>query len=240
VAIAFIGAGSGVERLTAGTSTVSKATCTAGNFVIIQSFFGADTGDGGLTNFSNIETLDGIGSDITDIVNAANRQVFIGRVTANGTCSADLLIGASGDDGAARIYEFSGINTSTVLTNVVENGAGTNNELGFSASTSVVAPDVVTNGANRFGLCFVGLRSNQATVSFTGESGGDWTELVSEYNGTVLTLQLQSAVLASAGTITGGNMTVSSTYWISTGLALIPAVAAGPSSGQRMMTLGTG
>lgn len=240
MAIAFVGAGTGVERLTAGTTSVSKAGCTAGNIIIVQSFFNADTGDGGVTNFSNIESIDGIGSNITSIVNAVNRQVMIGRATTSATCSADLLIGASGDDGAARIYEFSGVSTSASLTSVVENASGTNTEVGFSASATVADADVTTNGANRLALNFVGVRSTAAIAAFTGMTGGTWAEAIAEYIGTTVKIQLQTASMPTAGVIDGGTVSITSAYWITIGTALIPLAVAGPGGGQGMMTLGVG
>ena len=240
MAIAFVGAGSGVERLTAGTVAVSKATCTAGNLIVIHTFFNGDTGDGGATNFSNISGLDGVLNDTTSVINAVNRQVMLGRVTADGTCGCDLLIGASGDDGVARIYEFSGVSTSTTLANVVENGSGTNVEGGFSASTTVADAGVTTNGANRLALNFVCVRSTPAIGAFTGMTGGTWAEAVAEYIGTTIKIQLQTATMASAGVIDGGTISITSAYWITIGTALIPFVASGTQGPGRLLMLGVG
>jgi hypothetical protein len=221
----FVAAGAGAERLTTGTVSVTKATCTAGNLVIFHNFFSADTGDGGFTNFANVQALDGTINTTTALINAVNRQVLLARVTADGTCSADLSIGASGDDGVGRIYEFSSVSAGTTLASVVENGTGTNVELGFSASTTINDSDVTTNGIDRVALNFVNVRSAAAIGAFTGETGGDWTEQVAEYSGTTLMISLQSSPMPAAGVIDGGTITITSAYWVTIGTALRPPVA---------------
>jgi hypothetical protein len=215
--ITYVGAGAGAERLITGTGTVSKTGCKAGNIIFFHGFMGADSGQDGFTNFVNAQGLNGTPGAMDVISNAVNRQVFIGRVTADGTVSADMSVGAAGDDFAARIYEFTGVSTGASIGTVAEN---VNSELGFAIGTTVTAPDVTTLGANRLALNFVNLRTAQTLGDFTGESGGDWTE-VAEYVATTMTLQLQTAVLTSPGTITGGTQTVSSTYWITCAAAII-------------------
>ena len=51
------------------------------------------------------------------------------------------------------------------------------------------------------------LDSNPSMAPFVGETGGDWNEPVPEFGsgiGSNLSLQLQTAPLPSAGTISGG------------------------------------
>ena len=221
MAIAFVGAGSGIERTTAGTSTVSKTGCTADNLIVVQAFFSGDSGDWSGGNWVNIEDFQGTPNDADSISNAGSRFVFVGRATADGTCSFDVT--RVTDNYVARMYEFSGeiADSFPSSAGVFEN---INSETGFVTSTTITAPDVTTLGANRLAMCFVGVRSAQALTSFTGETGGDWTETVAEYQGTALTIQLQTAPIAAAGTITGGTQTISSAYWLCIGTALVPHI----------------
>ena len=71
-----------------------------------------------------------------------------------------------------------------------------------------------------------GYISQAATpVSFTGETGGDWT-LHSASPSNTATIYLQTAVIATAGTIDGGSMTIAAGSWAVRGYALAPASAA--------------
>jgi hypothetical protein len=67
---------------------------------------------------------------------------------------------------------------------------------------------------------------DNAVASFTGETGGDWTEAVAEFTtqtGSDGCLQLQTATIASAGTISGGDTTMAaSDGWATFGFALLP------------------
>ena len=215
----------GAERTTPGTTTLTKLNCTAGNLIVFHFFVAGDTADWGTSNTINISDLDGTELSMNSLINSGNIQILLGRVTANGTCSRDITCGASGEDVAARFYEFSGVAYGNNQSDVVENDAltGQNSEAGFTTSTTVSDSDVTTNGPFRLALNFVHLRTNQALGSFTGETGGDWAEAIAEYRATALTLQLQTANMASAGVIDGGTMTVSNTYWQTAGTALIPS-----------------
>src|SRR6187431_3331023 len=145
----FVGAGAGAEQLVTGTGSVSKTGCTGGNIVIFQNFMGADSGRDGFTNFVNVRGLNGTLGSLDTISNAVNRQVFIGRVVNDGTVSCDLVVGAAGDDIAARVYEYSGASLGTTLATVCEN---VNTETGFAASTTVLDADVTTKGPDRLAM----------------------------------------------------------------------------------------
>lgn len=94
-----------------------------------------------------------------------------------------------------------------------------------SSSTTVDQQAVTTTANSRMVLHFAFLSAAVTTSSYTGETGGDFTEY-STYNdgtNTTGTLQVQTAQLATAGTITGGTYTVSiSVVALYFGLALIP------------------
>ena len=243
MAIAFVGAGSGTERLTTGTSTASKTTCTAGNLIVCH-LHSLGTDWSGWSNPINISDLVGATSSLTTLRTDANDQIKVGRATADGTCSADFTVGASGDDVATRIYEFSGLLISGTTTAALFENGGSQYGGNTATNTSVEPADCQTNGTNRLAANFASLHSAQTIGSFTGESGGDWTEAVAEYVGTTLTLQLQTAVMAAAGTITGGSFTVGvSTLWLSISTGLIPEpppAGGGSTQPGRMLLLGVG
>lgn len=237
---AFVGAGSGAERLTTGSATASKTGCTAGNLLICHLHVKGLTGDwSGWNSAVNIQSLDGVTSSTTNLRGGTEFQINVGRVTTDGTCSANFGSGASGEDVAARIYEFSGAATGSTLASVFENGAGLTDAAGGTGTSFQDGP-VVTNGTDRLALNIGALETAQAVGSFTGESGGDWTETVAEYMGTTITLQMQSATLASPGSLDGGSFAVSSTVWLSITTALIPPAPAGPGGQASMMLLGVG
>jgi hypothetical protein len=225
----FVGAGSGAAILT-GSGTVSKTSCTAGNLIIVHFIVRGTTYDwSAFSNETNIEALDGTPNTLENIRNSEEGGHFIGRVTANGTCSADATVGASGEDIFLRMYEFSGAATGTTVATVLENDTGVWD--GSSATGTTVGDAIVTtNGGDRLALNFVQISSNLATTDFTGETGGDWTEAVAEYQdatGATATLQLQTASMVSSGTIEGGSYTIgSSVLWTSVGTAIIPAAPA--------------
>lgn len=240
----FVGAGAGVERLTAGSLTASKTGCTAGNLLVLHMSVGGVTGDwSGWSTAVNISALDGTASSLSALLSGGSFQIYVGRVTSNGTCSANVAVGASGEDIVARVYEFSGEATGTTVATVFENAGGlTDNASG--TGTSVGDAITVTNAGDRLAINLVSLDTAQAIAHFTGASGGTWAEAETEYIGTTLTLQLQKADMTSAGTIDGGSVTVgSSTPWLTIGTAIIHESGGGgggSAGGARMLTTGVG
>jgi hypothetical protein len=98
---------------------------------------------------------------------------------------------------------------------------------GYGNDDVILAQSVTTSGGGRMAVSFVSVENDISVGSFTGESGGDWTEAVSEYtfNGdNDLCMQLQIATMASAGTISGGSYDTGSTSyrWGVRAFALIP------------------
>lgn len=224
----FVGAGSGAERLTTGTTTASKTGCTAGNLILMHLYVNGTSGDWtGWSNSVNLENLAGVDNNTTNIDGTVDFQLNCARVIANGTVSSDFGPGASGEAVAARLYEFSGCATGTTFATVFES----NTDSSGTATTAITDADCTTTAANQLALNFVGLKSAQAIGPFTGETGGDWVEAVAEYVATTLTLQLQIANLVSAGTISGGSVTVgSNTTFYNNGKSLRagPDITPGP------------
>ena len=227
----FVGAGTGAEGLIAGSFTVSKTGCTAGNLVAFDMQVNGSTGDwGGFTNRVNVQDLAGVAGQLEFETNSAEHQLAWGVVTADGTVSADLTVGASGEDIAARIYEFDGGFDGRTLpqplanvASILENGSGVDDSAS-ATSTSVGDVGVTTRGPNRLALNFVGIKAATAIAPFQGQSGGSWIEAIAEYVGTTLTLQLQMATMPDKGTIDGGTATITSAAWQTIGTALKPYV----------------
>jgi hypothetical protein len=234
---AFVQAGTGTATTT-GTGTVSLAGCTAGNIVLAYVVARGNTDDYTTNNFVNIEALNGTDNAVDTVITgstsgtALTQKLQIGRVMAGGTVSVDQVVGASGEDLFGCIYEFSGVSTSAVsggINTVFENGVQALGRDGFGSSgtsLSFSGLPVITNGANRLGLIFGALSSNQATGDFTGESGGyDFTETTPEFasaTGATCTLLINSAPMAAAGTCDSGSQTIVSANWVLVTFALIP------------------
>ena len=246
---AFVQAGTGVA-ITAGTSSVSLSGA-AGNLLLVHFLIGGTTEDYSIGTVTNISKLDGTASDM-DFVGtnrvvgnpgAARHTLLVGRATAGGTCSVDLTVGASGEDIFARMYEFSGEAAGTTVATVLENDTLTVQSDQSTDTGPNDFPGVITNGADRLALDFIAVNLNVAMASYTGETGGDWTEAVAEFSsavGTTGTLQLQTASMPTAGTIIGGSQTITSAAWGVMGTALIPASTAGPGDNPPIGFLGRG
>jgi len=215
----FVGAGTGLEILVAGTQTVSKTGCTAGNFLMAACFDSDDTGGGAFVSgsSSNVAGLDGTVGAMTSWINSTNRVVQFGRVIADGTCTRDVTLAAGTATTIARMYEFSGVATGGTIANVRE----ASGETGIVTDTTILDRGVTTTGLHRLAINLVNVRASAVIGAFTGETGGDWTE-VAQYNGSALSQQLHTAPMTNIGTIDGGTITQASAFWIDSGVALIP------------------
>lgn len=103
---------------------------------------------------------------------------------------------------AARIYSFAGY-VSGAIADVVRGFAAT------SHATDPQMPSVTTTKAGSLAVALVAQNDNNAFAAPTGESGGDWVEAVAEYTVALtpgLSLGIETAAMASAGTISGGSM----------------------------------
>ncbi len=138
---------------------------------------------------------------------------------ADGTESGTLSVVASGggtNGTFGRMYRFTGAASTE--------GAGQES----GNSTTVADRTVTTTGADRLAVNLVAIRNDIAQAEFTGMSGGTWAEAVGEFLSTVggdATLQIQTATIASAGTINGGSSSGGSTRDYNViGFALVPGV----------------
>jgi hypothetical protein len=227
---------------TAGAANVQKTGCTAGNIIILQIVADGDSDLNAVTfNDTNntVEALDGTDNTMTVITapsqigtSASSHWIYIGRSMVTGTVSIDVT--TAGEDIYLRVYEFSGVNTGTTLADVIENASAGAFINGTGNSASVADTTVTTLGADRLALNFIGVNDDSVAAysSFTSETGGDWT-LTDEFEasaGTDSAILLQTAPMASAGTIDGGTMAMDSDPWGVIGFALIPPSGAAPAS----------
>lgn len=240
----FVAAGALAIWQSGAAVTLSKTTCTAGNLLIIQVVVdGTDTTT--LSAITNIQNLAGTTGAVDDLLStdfilgnpgAAEMDVFLGRVTANGTCSVGIASG--GVDLYGVIWEFTNVSTGTTFATVIENAAqtfppGSPDFLETRGTSATISDhDVTTNGVDRLAINLIGVDDdNQAdfdTEAFTGQTGGTWVcgGGFGSATGTDGALGLQHAAMAAAGTIGGGTRAMAaSDNWGVVGFALIGTTA---------------
>lgn len=132
-------------------------------------------------------------ADFLDDGTQARSWVF--TKVATGAESGSLTVTFSGTTNyrMARMYAFSGASGS------VEGG-----NLRSDNGATILQPNLVTTGVDRLAVALVASVSAIAVGDFTGETGGNFVEAVAEYAPNA-TLQLETAAMAVAGTISGGS-----------------------------------
>ena len=109
---------------------------------------------------------------------------------------------------------------------IIENGTAGTVVNGSGRPPRSPTPASSRLGADRLALQFVGVDDDNPLGPFTGMSGGTWAEAVAEFasaTGTDGAIQLQTATIASAGTIDGGSFTMAAAdNWGVIGFALMP------------------
>lgn len=222
----FVDAGAGVTIT--GTSASVTHTASVGNFLILQVLVDTSAGFPYISGGSGFEDIAGTDGTM-DLVGGTGIQVgagdngsmrnWVGRAT-NASVSITVDTNASTNDMFCRIYQFSGASIDTVVANVIESTASQ----AQGTSTTIGDADPTTTGTNELAVNLVGVTDPNAVGAFTGMSGGTWAEAVAEYasvSGTQATIQLQTASMASPGTISGGTFVMSgSAPWGVQGLAI--------------------
>ncbi|MEK6807912.1 MAG: hypothetical protein AABX75_02685 [Nanoarchaeota archaeon] len=157
------------------------------------------------------------------ITGSTCRQWIMGKI-CDGTETGNLSITVSTSTLAkmARIYAFEN-NATASYTEGATFSTG-------AVSSSISARPVTTLDKYRLAVTFVAVSDDNALSPFVGETGGDWTEATPEFTttqGLDGALQLQIAIMASSGTITGGVSTmIAADPWILSAFAIIPASTA--------------
>lgn len=200
-AFAAAGAGASTETSGAAHNVPCPATVNAGELLIAHLVY-----EGTTVAPSDPSGWTALGGSP---FGTANPRVWIyGRIADGSEGGTNINFGSPANTNSrhGRIYSFSSVRSDTVA-NVV---GAFNTENGSVAQIDDVG--VTTIEADSLAVNCIGVMDDNAVVSFTGESGGDWTEALAEYTNTATTpdicIQLQTATMAAAGTVNGGSQTM--------------------------------
>ncbi len=139
--------------------------------------------------------------------------VFTRDTRSAGSESGTVAVTGTGNPIQARIFAYADVATSAFVEDV---------DTATSATSTLNMPACTAGGNARRALCAIGCNSDAGMGSATGESGGDWTEVVAELtSGLGAGQQLQHAALSSGGTISGGSMTHNGTRAVAVSFALV-------------------
>ena len=215
--VTYVSAGAGVGTTSTSSFNVPyPSNLQAGDLILLQVT---------VRDTTNTPTLQS-GSGFTALYSAENAgsgtgtpRQWIYYKFSDGTETGNLGITIGGSvTKMARMYAFRNVAPSSF--NV---GGG----LSRGDSTTISAQAVTTSSDKSLAVSFVFVSNDNAVGSFTGATGGTWTEAVSETTttqGSGGCIQLQTATMPIAGgTITGGSYTMSnSDRWGVRAFALIP------------------
>ena len=139
-----------------------------------------------------------------DLTSLRRSYIFAKSATGSesGLLSVPCTVGGTSQDAAGRIYRFTGWANSATMADNFEGGS-----FGTGTDATIEQPSITTSGAERLCVAFVHVADDNALDAFTGTTGGTWGEAVAEYaqaTGDDFAMGLQTATLASAGTISGG------------------------------------
>jgi hypothetical protein len=144
-----------------------------------------------------------------------SRQWVYGKIASGSESGNQSVTFAAGSSRkTARMYRFTSVASLTVED--VDTTAG--------IAQPVNMPSVTAGGNCRRAVAFIGVDDDDTIDPSTGETGGDWTEATAEYLGSGLNsmINLQTAALATGGTISGGTATLSNDDdWIVSSFALV-------------------
>jgi hypothetical protein len=222
------------------------APAAAGNILIVQVLAdGTNASVPTVTSWTNAEDLAGTDTALTSIGRfnvgnpvAATQEILIGRSLST---SAPVITGANvgGDDVFVRMYEFTAGSTGTTLATVIENSTAGATANGTGAITQIDDTAVVTLGIDRLALNLIAVNDDVTGLNnvLFGATGGTWVQRAdyADATGTDGALALQTAAMATAGTIDGGSLfTGTAGSWGNVGFALLPTGAAAPSDIHQM------
>jgi hypothetical protein len=214
--VAFTAAGTGAATITTSVTPGYPASPQSGDlFLGTVMILDTTTSPSSFTGFTSL---------LEPYTSGTDGRVWVYYRYSDGSETGTTTVSrASGTTGFfARIYGFryahQTIGSAYEAVNWVSEG---------SVST-VLDRGVTTSGTMELALNFVFVGEDTNTyVSFTGETGGDWTEVVAQFSngaGNDGTLQLQCATMATAGTVDGGSFAMGAADPTGVlGLALIPA-----------------
>lgn len=205
--------------------TVSKpASANAGFLMILQVLHRNDASDG-----AGPATITGWTPFPGNPYGGANnaRQSLYWRIstgaeggqTVSVTCTGTTTNGLA----HARIYKFTAGSDGWAANPIEAIATAT------GTASPLLAATVVTGGLRRYALAMSALASSDSVIgNMTGESGGDWADILTAATttGGDGTINQQGSTMASGGTLTGGSIafsTTTSSHWTSVCFALVPA-----------------
>jgi hypothetical protein len=100
------------------------------------------------------------------------------------------------------MYAFRG----TAVSSFTESGG-----VNTGTDDSVECPSVTTSENGSMAVAFTAIDDDHSQTNFTGETGGNYTEAVAEYTSSLGldgSIGLQTATMATAGTVSGGSFTI--------------------------------
>ena len=230
MAITYKSQGAGVSTETSGAalSPLCPATVDAGDILIAHTYW---EGTASAPNTpSGWTLLDGP----RVIESTIGRHWIFGKIADGTEDGAAVAFGSPAVTTmrAARVYSFAG-RVSGSITDLC---------LGFAATshaTDPQMPSVTTTVAGALAVACVAQNDNNTAAAATGESGGDWIEAVAEYVAALtpgLMLQIQTADMATPGTISGGSVATANDPCGVIGFEIRPSVPATVVSGAAVIS----
>ncbi|MHA1389299.1 MAG: hypothetical protein ACTSR9_12770 [Candidatus Thorarchaeota archaeon] len=142
---------------------------------------------------------------------------------SDGTESGSVVVSIGGaSTRMGRMYAFRNVASTSWYTDT-DYGAGT--------TDIVYANDVTTTIDKGLAVAFCFIQDNNEVTHFTGETGGDWTEVVEDFEtflGSDGLIGINAATMSSAGTISGGTFDMGRPDpWGLRSFALLPAAGGG-------------
>lgn len=221
---AYAAAGTGSTSTTGTLSPAYPAGISAGDLLVLHV-----SGQHGSSGSADVVEPSGWTTVVNDDTTNATYYGAVFTKVADGTESGTLSVSKANESvvSQARIYRFTGAGAATDTEGVASGLHG--------SGTTINMLSVTTTAADRLCLHLTFIRdstSNQGApvqASATGETGGDWTEAVAEYTSTTgpdESLGLQTAGMASAGTISGGSFNTNhSVIGFKVAFAIFPATS---------------
>jgi MSHA biogenesis protein MshQ len=194
----FVAAGAGTDVATSGTLAVPyPGSVAAGQLFLMQLMSRQKTTNpttpAGWTLISPIAA----GGD-THVNSTQWLYARTARATGSESGTVSLTTG-NGNMWAARMYSFINVDTGTYIEGAVTASGG---------SGVCAGPSISTAGTHRLALAFYAIDQQVTMGANSGASGGTWTEAVAEFAsgaGSNGSIQLQTATMLTAGTISGGS-----------------------------------
>jgi hypothetical protein len=212
VAYKGAGAGSGTETSNAQLALVCPATVAQNDILIAHVIYlNNSTQPTTPEDWTRLYTSSGLGAGLGTGTPTGRAYVY-GKLAVGNEDGATINFGTAGGTSGryGRIYSFSGYVSGTI-TDVVPSDSFADTP----SETDPSAPDITTTVTGSLAVALVAQDDNNSIGSFTGESGGNWTEAVAEYTSSTIgsqgcMCQLQTATpTANPGTITGGTYNTS-------------------------------